>query len=290
MTSSVVRGSINNILFLTTNVTKIPDEKGTPTGLDIQEFAHLWYVISKNVKYSNVVFGTPKGGAAQPDPNSIERAKGDHIVDLFMNNKGVQENLKNTAVAGNLAPEDFCCVSGFIDGIKFILPSSSTCEAFFVVTKIVIPGGHGPMFDLVDDKKIQHLIETVYTRGGVICSICHGAAALVNVEIGASDDRRPLIQDRNITCFSDHEENTQGASYKPHLPFLLESRLRDRGANLIVKKPDEGANVIVDGRLVTGQNPVSGISTGENCVAALMAVLGKEAVSMDMGGFRPTEE
>lgn len=264
MTSSVVRGSVNNILFLTTNVTKIPDEKGTPTGFDIQEFAHLWYVISKNVKYSNVVFGAPKGGAAQPDPKSIERAKGDHIVDLFMNNKGVQENLKNTAVAGNLAPEDFCC--------------------------IVIPGGHGPMFDLVDDKKIQHLIETVYTRGGVICSICHGAAALVNVEIGASDDRRPLIQDRNITCFSDHEENTQGASYKPHLPFLLESRLHDRGANLIVKKPDEGPNVIVDGRLVTGQNPVSGISTGENCVAALMAVLGKEAVSMDMGGFRPTEE
>lgn len=112
-------------------------------------------------------------------------------------------------------------------------------------------GGHGTMWDLPQNETLQHITQVIYENNGVVAAVCHGPSGLVNVTLSNGEY---LVNGKELTSFTDSEE--QATQQDKHVPFLLESTLRQRGARF------SGADnwqehVVVDGRLITGQNPAS---------------------------------
>ena len=127
---------------------------------------------------------------------------------------------------------------------------------------VFLPGGHGTMFDLPDNPHVQRLIESFNSAGKPVASVCHGPACLVNV----SSNGVSLVKGRKITAFTDNEE--RAVQLDKVMPFLLESRLRELGAEFM-PADDWADNTIVDGNLITGQNPQSSGSAAEALVGLL---------------------
>jgi dienelactone hydrolase/putative intracellular protease/amidase len=128
---------------------------------------------------------------------------------------------------------------------------------------VLFAGGHGAMWDFPDNATLGGLARVIYENGGVVAAVCHGPAALVGATL--SDGSR-LVDGRRIAAFTNGEEAAVGLT--DVVPFLLSDRLRDQGAEL-VPAGTFAANVIRDGRLVTGQNPASARGVAEVVVAAL---------------------
>ncbi len=127
---------------------------------------------------------------------------------------------------------------------------------------IFFPGGHGTMFDLPDNPQVQRLIQEFFTADKPLASVCHGPACLVNVmHEGVS-----LIKGRKITAFTDSEE--RAVQLDQLMPFLLETRLRELGAEF-VPADDWADNTVIDGNLITGQNPQSSASAAEAIIGML---------------------
>lgn len=131
------------------------------------------------------------------------------------------------------------------------------------VDAIFLPGGHGTMFDFPDSETLQYVLQRFADEGKVIGSVCHGPSALVN-----ATDRSgtPIVKGKKVTAFTDSEEKEMQLDM--HMPFLLETKLREKGANF---ESDENWQdfSVRDGNLVTGQNPQSSRSTAEKVVEAL---------------------
>jgi len=115
---------------------------------------------------------------------------------------------------------------------------------------IFFPGGLGPMVDLAKDASVKQAIARAWDAGRIVGAVCHGPAALLGVTLS---DGTPLLRGRRVTGFSNAEEEGYAAA---DVPFLLETALRDEQAVFEADKPWQ-ARVVVDGRLVTGQNPAS---------------------------------
>lgn len=128
---------------------------------------------------------------------------------------------------------------------------------------VYYPGGHGPMEDLVVDSDSATLIAATLDAGRPLAAVCHGLAALLPARTAAGE---PVVAGRRITGFSDEEERLGGLADRA--PFLLETALREQGAEIVVAAPWND-HVLTDGLLVTGQNPQSSASAA----AALLAVL-----------------
>lgn len=128
---------------------------------------------------------------------------------------------------------------------------------------IFFPGGLGPMVDIVKDPDVKSAVLRAWNGGKIVSAVCHGPAALLGVTL---DDGTPLVQGRRLTSFSETEEENYA---KADVPFELEVALREAGA--VYSKASElwGENVVVDGRLFTGQNPASGARLARELVAAL---------------------
>jgi putative intracellular protease/amidase len=129
---------------------------------------------------------------------------------------------------------------------------------------IYIPGGHGAMFDLAQSVPLKALLSEFDAQGKIVASICHGPAAFVDA-IRAGEPKT-LVSGRRMTCFTDDEERETGLADR--MPFLLASKLREQGANVVEGKPWSD-HVEVDGTWVTGQNPQSTASTARAILAAL---------------------
>ena len=119
------------------------------------------------------------------------------------------------------------------------------------------------MYDLAHDKDSIALIKEFYAAGKPVAAVCHGPAAFVNVEI----DGKPLVSGKNITAFSDAEEDTVGLT--DAMPFLLETELVKQGAKFTKAEEQFKPKVVTDGLIITGQNPASGKGIGEALAAAL---------------------
>ncbi|QDP39525.1 type 1 glutamine amidotransferase domain-containing protein [Radiobacillus deserti] len=130
---------------------------------------------------------------------------------------------------------------------------------------IFLPGGHGTMFDFPDNETLQYVLQQFAEDRRVIGSVCHGPAGLVNV---VYKDGTPLVKGKKVSAFTDEEEKEM--QLDQHMPFLLESKLREKGADFVSgdKWTDHSVR---DGNLVTGQNPQSSKSTAEKVVEALEA-------------------
>jgi putative intracellular protease/amidase len=130
---------------------------------------------------------------------------------------------------------------------------------------VLVIGGKGAMFDLPRDAALQRLLSAHYLAGGVLAAVCHGPAALVPLTLA---DGTPLVAGRRITGFSDEEEAVFGKRWAKEFPFALEARLRGLGA-LWQEAPLMMPRQVVDGSLITGQNPFSTVLVAESVVRAL---------------------
>ncbi|WP_051712560.1 type 1 glutamine amidotransferase domain-containing protein [Spirillospora albida] len=125
---------------------------------------------------------------------------------------------------------------------------------------IYLPGGHGPMEDLARDADLGRLLAGAVRDGRIVAALCHGPAALLST---AGGDAFPFAG-RRLTVFTDDEERQGGLA----VPYFVESRLRDLGA-IVEPGPAWTSKVVVDGALITGQNPQSTVETARQVVKAL---------------------
>ncbi|MDQ0159425.1 type 1 glutamine amidotransferase domain-containing protein [Alkalibacillus salilacus] len=130
---------------------------------------------------------------------------------------------------------------------------------------IFLPGGHGTMFDLPDNETLQYVLQQYAEKDKVIGSVCHGPAGLVNVTY---EDGTPIVKGKNLTAFTDEEEKEM--QLDEYMPFMLESKLREQGANF--ERGDKWSDYSVrDHNIITGQNPQSSGSTADRFIRAIEA-------------------
>ena len=129
---------------------------------------------------------------------------------------------------------------------------------------IFFPGGLGPMVDIANDPDVKAAVARAWDAGKIVAAVCHGPAALLEVKLA---DGSSLIKGRKLTSFSNDEE----AGYaQADVPFLLEDALKAEGAEYSSADVWQ-EKVVVDGRLMTGQNPASGGPLAKEIVKALRA-------------------
>lgn len=209
------------VLFIVTSHGTLGRDSGEPTGFHLLEVARPWAVL-RAAGYS-VDFASPRGGAAPIDPASLDRDNPDNAA------------LLNDPLAGN--------------ALRATEPVERVCASDYA--GVFLPGGHGAMWDLPDNPHVCRIVADIHDRGGVVAAICHGLAGLVNAR---NFEGVPLVEGRQVAAFTDEEEHATGKHGV--VPFLLASKLRERGARH-VKAGNFRECVVVDGRLVTGQNPAS---------------------------------
>lgn len=142
---------------------------------------------------------------------------------------------------------------------------------------IMVIGGKGPMFDLPKDTALQKLLAQHYEGGGILAAVCHGPAALAHVTLA---DGTALVKGRRMTGFTNEEEAAFGEKWTKEFPWLLETRMRDSGA-LWEEAALMMPKLVVDGRLITGQNPFSTAQTAEAIVRGLGGAPVKRTVYRD---------
>lgn len=200
------------------------DEK---TGFWLSELTHPYYAIVDRGIDVDIV--SIQGGETPVDPRSWD--EDDKLNVRFMATPELTILLKNSPSLDDIDPSHY--------------------------QAIVFAGGHGTMWDFPDDPDVQDKAATIYEQGGIVAAICHGPAALLNLKL--SDDSL-LISDKRVAAFSNAEEDA--VQLTDIVPFLLQDELIINGAHYI-EQPAWTANVVIDGRLVTGQNPQSAAGVGE---------------------------
>jgi putative intracellular protease/amidase len=215
---------IEKILFVVTSHDELGNT-GKKTGLWIEEFAAPYYKFHDLGK--EIVIASPKGGQAPIDPKSDLPENKTVATKRYYSDKETQDKLSNTVLLSTVSESDF--------------------------DTIFYPGGHGPMWDLPDDKDSIRLIESFYNNGKPVTLVCHAPVALKNVK---TPDGEWLIKGKRVTAFANTEEETAQLTHV--VPFLLEDMLKERGANF-EKGEDWKPFVTRDGLLITGQNPATSV-------------------------------
>lgn len=134
---------------------------------------------------------------------------------------------------------------------------------------IFFAGGHGTMWDFPESPAVRRVVREIWEAGGIVSAVCHGPAALVNVVLS---DGNYLVTGKQVSAFTDEEEKEVQAT--DIVPFLLASTLNARGAKHHAA-PNWAEKVVVDGRLITGQNPTSAGGIGR----ALRDLLKRDAAA-----------
>ena len=135
-----------------------------------------------------------------------------------------------------------------------------------VYDAIFIPGGLAPMVDFPEHPLLKRVIKETYERNAIVGAVCHGPVSLLNVKLS---DGSYLLHDKNITSFTNEEEENYA---KADVPFALQTALTSQGAKFHATAP-WSSNSIIDGNLVTGQNPASAAAVGKNMIALLEKIL-----------------
>ncbi len=229
---SAVPTSRGKVLAVVTSTGTNPNT-GKRTGYELTELSRAYYVFVANGY--EVDIASPLGGEPPMvlDDGLVEA---DHA---FLNDPVAKRKLENSIPVLAIDPHDYAAV-------------------YFV-------GGKGTLFDFPENTDIQRITRAIYQGGGVVGAVCHGPAALVNVTL---DDGSPLVQGKRLTGFTNAEELFLIKDARTVFPFLLQDALSEKAAQFV-----EGElyldNTVVDGRLVTGQNPWSTWTTAESVISAL---------------------
>lgn len=223
------------ILLVVTNVAQF-DSPTEPTGLWLSELTHAYDLFAAKGYEQRLV--SPKGGLSPLEPRSLKWPNADASVKRWLADPARMALLSNTARPEDIDPKDF-------DAIYFT-------------------GGHAVMYDFLDDAGLQRLTRDIYERGGVVASVCHGYCALLNTRLS---DGSLLVAGRRLTGFSWVEEVLAGVSEQ--VPYNAEEEMKQRGARFERALLPFVPKAVVDGRLVTGQNPQSAKVTAKRVVALL---------------------
>lgn len=223
-----------NILMVLTSHDQMGDT-GHKTGFWLEEFTAPYYVFKD--AGANITLASPKGGQPPVDPNSEGEDALTETTRRFQQDAHAKESLASTKKLADVNMADF--------------------DAIFY------PGGHGPLWDLANDKKSVDLIKSAYEQDKVIGAVCHAPAVFRDVEIKPGQN---LVGGRNVTGFSNSEEDTVGLT--KIVPFLVEDMLKDK-AGRYTCGDDFTPHIVVDGKLITGQNPPSSEGTAKALLQAL---------------------
>ena len=223
------------VLHVVTNVAHY-DDPSEPTGLWLSELTHAWDVFAANGFEQRIV--SPKGGRSPLEPRALKWPLLDASAKAWLADKKRLALLASTARPDEIDPADY-------DAIYFT-------------------GGHAVMWDFPDDEGLQSITRAIWERGGIVSSVCHGYCGLLNTTLS---DGSLLVAGKHLTGFSWTEEVLAGVARK--IPYNAEEEMKRRGALYEKAFLPFVSHVVVDGRLVTGQNPSSAKATAAK-VAALL--------------------
>ena len=196
---------------------------GRKTGFWLEELAAPYYVFKD--AGVEVVLASPLGGQPPLDPKSDEPDFQTEQTKRFTADSQANAQLAATVRLDSLSQADF--------------------DAVFY------PGGHGPLWDLVADQDSIALIESVIAANKPVALVCHAPGVLRDVKTAAG---RPLVEGKKVTGFTNTEE--AAVELTDIVPFLVEDMLKAKGG-IYSQGPDWSSYVLIDGLLITGQNPGS---------------------------------
>jgi putative intracellular protease/amidase len=211
---------------------------GRKTGFWLEELAAPYYTF-KNAG-AEIILASPKGGQPPLDPKSNEPANQTDDTHRFEADVEATTALANTVKLSDVAQGDF--------------------------DTVFYPGGHGPMWDLAEDKTSIALIESFLAAGKPVALVCHAPGVLRHVKTPAG---RPLVEGKKVTGFANSEEEAVGLT--DIVPFLVEDELKALGG-IYSRGPDWGSYVLQDGLLITGQNPGSSPATARALMDAMAVI------------------
>jgi putative intracellular protease/amidase len=196
---------------------------GRKTGFWLEELAAPYYAFKD--AGAEIVLVSPKGGQPPLDPKSNEPANQTEMTRRFELDSQATAQLATTVRLDSVSQADF--------------------------DTVFYPGGHGPLWDLAEDKNSITLIESFFAAGKPVALVCHAPGVLRHVR---TPDGEPLVKGKKVTGFTNSEEAAVGLT--DIVPFLVEDELKAKGG--IYSKIEDWASYIVsDGLLITGQNPAS---------------------------------
>ena len=219
------------ILMVLTSHDQLGDT-GKKTGFWLEEFTAPYYVFRD--AGAQVTLASPKGGQPPIDPTSNEPANQTETTRRFESDPDAKAQLAATLRLDSVSQAEF--------------------------DTVFYPGGHGPMWDLAEDRDSIELIESFIAAEKPVALVCHAPGALRHVK---ALDGKPLVEGRKVTGFTNSEE--EGVGLTKVVPFLLEDELKAKGG-LYSKGPDGEAYVVADGLLITGQNPKSSAPAAQELI------------------------
>ncbi|MEU1428587.1 type 1 glutamine amidotransferase domain-containing protein [Nocardia sp. NPDC005746] len=223
------------ILNVVTNVGHY-DDPSHPTGLWLSELTHAWHVFEQHGFDQTLV--SPAGGPSPLEPRSLKFPNYDRTAKAWRADPARMTLLENTAAPGEIDSADY-------DAIYFA-------------------GGHAVMYDFPDSEGLQRITREIFERGGIVASVCHGYCGLLNTRLS---DGSYLVAGRKLTGFAWQEEVL--ARVDELVPYNAEEEMKKRGARYEKAMLPFVSYAVVDGNLVTGQNPGSAKATAKK-VAALL--------------------
>lgn len=216
------------ILVVVTNVDHYEADPSHPTGLWLSELTHAYDIFAKRGFDQTIV--SPSGGKSPLEPRSLKFPHYDKSAKAWQGDPARTALLEDTA-----SPEQ-------IDSADY--------------TAIYFTGGHAVMFDFPGSAGLQLITREIFEQDGVVGAVCHGYCGLLDTTLSDGDY---LVAGRHITGFSWREEVL--ARVDKLVPYNVEERMKERGARYSKALLPFISNAVVDGRLVTGQNPGSAKET-----------------------------
>ena len=223
-----------NVLIVLTSHDQLGDT-GKKTGFWLEEFASPYYYLKD--AGVQVTLASPEGGQPPLDPKSHELDFQTDATRRFYDDPSSQNELANTAKLAEMKVEDF--------------------DAVFY------PGGHGPLWDLYNDRDSIALIEGFIAARKPVATVCHAPAVLLNAK---DENGEPLVKGKQVTGFSNSEE--AAVELTDIVPYLVEDQLISQGG-LYQKVDDWNSLAVVDGLIITGQNPGSSEAVAKALVNAI---------------------
>jgi len=222
------------VLIVLTSHDQLGDT-GKKTGFWLEEFVSPYYHLKD--AGVQVMLASPLGGQPPLDPKSHEPDFQTDDTRRFDHDQAAQTDLANTAKLSDMKVEDF--------------------DAVFY------PGGHGPLWDLHRDSYSIALIEGFIAAGKPVATVCHAPAVLLKAKDQNGD---PLVKDKKVTGFSNSEE--AAVELTDVVPYLVEDQLIALGG-LYEKVEDWTPLAVVDGLIITGQNPASSAAVAEALIKVI---------------------
>jgi putative intracellular protease/amidase len=222
------------VLFVLTSHDQLGDT-GKKTGFWIEEFAAPYYTLAD--AGVDIELATPKGGQPPIDPKSTEPDAQTEATRRFYEDEDLQHKLSHTKKLSEVRAEAY--------------------DAVFY------PGGHGPLWDLANDRDSIRLIEDFTKQEKPVAAVCHGPAVLAEARAANGE---PLVKGKKVAGFTNSEE--EAVQLTDIVPFLVEDRLKELGGNYS-KAEDWKPYVVTDGLLITGQNPASSEPAAEELLRLL---------------------